>query len=368
MPLLCKQFKYNLPNNFIAISKDNLYVTYPNLDKIFSCQLLMGYYFEINTPFYPLDSTNHCSYYLLQNNLNKIEQYCSFSVINQTPGQAISLNYFYWAVTTVVPTKLQVVCLTSSYYIKLKCPVGIIFLPSACEACTNTFYLPARNSLSKEVDSSKIGNRFTNFTLEYRDIYDFALIKRLQIPNLTTNEVTKLAVEIPKMKHVTIHSLNAKLRKINKTYPWSMPDWLKIILTITSTIIGTVFIVILIYLRRSGNCVLFGKHLKKKRKSKSISQHSHDEGIVMKELKHSPDTVVSRLLSSTSTITSLKSMAQRELPQLPNVSQNLPHSNTLEPKIKKNISDPQMVQIKNPSNPGFSKKFPQRCRARLFQI
>ena len=78
------------------------------------------------------------------------------------------------------------------------------------------------------------------------------------------------------MKEVTIYSLNAKLRKINKNYPWSMPDWFKIILTITSTIIGIVFIVIMIYLRRSGNCVLFRKHLSKRKNSKSISQHSHD--------------------------------------------------------------------------------------------
>ena len=205
MPLLHKQFKYSLPNDFIAISKDNLYITYPNSDKIFSCQLSVGYYCEINTPFYPLDSTNHFNYYLLQNNLNKIEQYCLYSVINQTTDQAISLDYYYWAMTTMVPTKLQVICLTSSYYIKLKCPVVVIFLPNACEAYTNTFYLPARNSLSKEVDLRKISSRFTNCTLEYKDINDFALIKRLKIPNLTTDELIKLAAEIPKMKDVTKH-------------------------------------------------------------------------------------------------------------------------------------------------------------------
>ena len=65
----------------------------------------------------------------------------------------------------MVPTTLQVVCLTSFYYIKLKCPVDIIFLSNACEAYTNTFYLPARNSLSKEGDSRQIGSRFTSFTL-----------------------------------------------------------------------------------------------------------------------------------------------------------------------------------------------------------
>ena len=108
----------------------------------------------------------------------------------------------------MVPTKLQFIYLTSSYYIKLKCPVDIIFFPNACEAYTNTFYLPAENSLSKEVDPRKISSRFTNITLECKVIYDLALIKRLQIPNLTTDELTKLATDIPEMKDITIHSLN----------------------------------------------------------------------------------------------------------------------------------------------------------------
>ena len=155
MSPLCKQFKYNLLNAFKAISKVNLYMTYPNSDEIFSCQISAAYYCEINTPFYPQDSTNHCSYYLIQNNLNKIEQYCSFSVINQTTDQVISTNNYYWAKTTMVPTKLQVICLTSSYCIKLGYSVDIIFLCNACEAYTNTFYLHTRNSLSEEVDSTK---------------------------------------------------------------------------------------------------------------------------------------------------------------------------------------------------------------------
>ena len=83
-----------------------------------------------------------------------------------------------------------------------------------------------------------MGSRFTNFALEYKDVYDFAIIKELQIPNLTTGELTKLAMEISKIKELMIHSLNIKLRKINRNYPWSLPDWLKIVLTITSTIIG----------------------------------------------------------------------------------------------------------------------------------
>ena len=187
--------------------------------------------------------------------------------------------------------------------------------------------MPGRNSLSIKLDSRKISTRFINFTLEYKDIYDFTLIKRLQIPNLTTDELTKLAVEIPQMKDVIIHSLSAKLRKKKKNH-WLMSDWLKIILTITSTIIGTVFIVIMIYLQRSGNSMLLGKHLNKRIKSKSISQHSHHKGITMKELNCSPNSALTRPPSSTSTTLSQKSVAQRELPQLPNTSQKFSYSDT----------------------------------------
>ena len=152
----------------------------------------------------------------------------------------------------------------------------------------------------------------------------------MQIPNPTTNELTKLATEIPKMQEVTLHSLNAKLKEINSNYPWSMPDWLKIGLTITSTIVGVVFMVVMIYLRRTGNCMLLGKHLNKKSKSKSISRLPHNKGIELKELNCPQKSTMLRPLSSTSTNNSLKSMTQRELPLLSNTSEYLPDSPLLE--------------------------------------
>ena len=148
----------------------------------------------------------------------------------------------------------------------------------------------------------------------------------MQIPNITTDELTKLGTEIPEMWEVTIHSLHTKFREISRNYPWSMPDWLKIVPMITSTIIGIIFIVVMIYLRNTGNCMSSGKHLNKRRKSKSISQLSHNEGIELKELNCPQKSTVSRPLSSTSTNNSIKSMAQREPLQLPNTSQNHPDS------------------------------------------
>ena len=59
--------------------------------------------------------------------------------MNQTMDQAVSLDYYYWVITTIKPSMLQVVCLTSSYYIKLKFPINIFHILNACEDYTYTF-------------------------------------------------------------------------------------------------------------------------------------------------------------------------------------------------------------------------------------
>ena len=175
VPELHKQFRYNIPNDFIAITTNGLYITYPDLNEILSYQLSAGHYCEINNPFPPVDNIHHCSYYLPQNDDEKVRQLCSLLVMNQTTDQAVSLDYYYWAISTMKPSKLQVVCLTSSYYIKLKFPIDIIHIPDTCKAYTNTFFLPESSSLSKEIGSGKPGNQPTDFDLDYTDVPDFYL-------------------------------------------------------------------------------------------------------------------------------------------------------------------------------------------------
>ena len=68
----------------LAITTNGLYITYPDSNEILSCQLTAGHYCVINTPFYPIDNTHHCSYYLLQNNDEKVRQFCSLLVIYKT--------------------------------------------------------------------------------------------------------------------------------------------------------------------------------------------------------------------------------------------------------------------------------------------
>ena len=270
VPELQKWIRYNIPNDFIAITTNGLYITYLDSNEILSCQLSVRHYCEIYTLFYSIDNPHHCSYYLLQNNDEKVRQFCSLSVMNQTTDQAVSLDYYYWDIITMKPSKLQVICLTASYYVKLKIPLNIIHIPDACEAYTKMVFLPARNSLNKEIDSRKLGHQPTNFDLDYTDVSGFTLVRDIKIPPLTKKELENLATNIPKMAEVTVQSLSTKLQDINRNHPYTMPDWLKIMLSVTSTVIAIIIIAVIIYVKISGNCH-HGKCSQNNRKNKKTN-------------------------------------------------------------------------------------------------
>ena len=48
--------------------------------------------------------------------------------------QAVSLEHYSWAITTMKPSKLQIVSVTSSYYVKLKFPIDITHVTDDCKA------------------------------------------------------------------------------------------------------------------------------------------------------------------------------------------------------------------------------------------
>ena len=84
---------------------------------------------------------------------------------------------------------------------------------------------------------------------------DFTLVRDINIPLLAKNELEKLATNIPEMAEVTMHTLSTKLQEIDRNYPYTMPDWLKIMLTFTSTVLAIIVIVVLIYTKKSSNCL-----------------------------------------------------------------------------------------------------------------
>ena len=343
VPELHKHLRYNIPNDYIAITTNGLYIMYTDSNRILICQLSAGHCWEINTPFYPIDNTHHCSYYLLQNDDDKVRQICSLLVINQTTDQAVSLDYYYWAMTTMKHSKLQIVCLMSSYYVKFKFPVDVINVPDACEAYTNMFFLPARNTFSKEIGSRKSENQPGNFDLDYTDVSDFTLVRNINIPPLTKNELEKLATNIPDMAEVTVHTLSNKCQEINRKYPYTMPDWLKIMLTITSIVIAIIVVVVVVYAKKSGNC-LCEKHLQNNGKNRKTNLDEFKLREISKPHSISPFHPLTHRL----TANNCSSFAQRQLPQSPNTIQDQPDSSLLHgsPKERVDVHNAYPLQVK----------------------
>ena len=207
------------------------------------------------------------------------------------------------------PSKLHVVCLTSLYYVKHKLPIDIIHVPDACKAYTNMFFLPGRNSLSKEIGSKRPENQPSDFNWDHTDVSDFTLVRDINIPPLTKDELERLATNIPEMSEVTVHTLSNKLQIINSNYHYTMPDWLKIMLTVISTIIAIVVVVVVVYAKKSVNC-LSGKHLQNNKENKNTNLDETE----LKEISKPHGISTSHPSMGKLTANSCHSLAPRQLP------------------------------------------------------
>ena len=181
LPPLNKQMRHKLDHQYLAISTDRLYVTFPTAEEIFSCRMSIGSFCEINNAIYPTSAINSCEYALFMEQPTLVRKLCKIDLVNFTRDQAFSLDSQFWAILTVCPTTMQVNCLTKTYYVKLQHPLDIIFLEESCEASTVSMLLPARTILSKEVDSSQLGIRQDQLKLHYQKIQDFTIISNTRI-------------------------------------------------------------------------------------------------------------------------------------------------------------------------------------------
>ena len=150
---------------------------------------------------------------------------------------------------------------------------------------------------------------------------DFTLVRDINILPLTKDELERVATNIPEMAEVPVHMLSNKLQEINSNYPYTMPDWLKIMLTVTYFIIAIIVVVVVIYSMKSGNC-LCGKHLQHTRKNKNTNLGETE----LKEIGKPHGILTSCPLMFRLTMNSCHSLAQRQLPQLLNTIQDQPDS------------------------------------------
>ena len=129
---------------------------------------------------------------------------------------------------------------------------------SHVKASPPSMLIPARNTVTKENKLDLSIAPSENFHLQYDEITDFRALKYLDIHKLTEAEIDKLAKHLPEVSAITSPILKEEIAKINTNYPYMLPDWLKMILTIMGTLISIIIVVTILYFRKStfGRCSL----------------------------------------------------------------------------------------------------------------
>ena len=204
LPSLNKQMKHKLDYQYLAVSTDKLYVTFPTAEEIFSCRMSIGSFCEINNAIYPTSAISSCEYALFMEQSALVRKLCKVDLVNFTRDQALSLDSQFWVVLTVRPTTMQVNCLTKTYYVELQHPLDIIFLEESCEASIASMLLPSRTVLSKEIDSAQLGIRQDQLKLHYQKIQDFTIISNTPVEKLTPQQLESKASYIPEMENISI--------------------------------------------------------------------------------------------------------------------------------------------------------------------
>ena len=255
-PALKKKIKYRLDGDFMAISDNSLYITYPTNTGIFNCQLSAGSFCELKTPLYTIDSSQHCMFYLYKRDEVNIDKYCKVVFVNQTQDEAIALDNTYWVTSVLKPTKLHIICLTTTSYIfKLKVPLQVTELKPGCEAFTSNMLITPMNSIQimmrnpESNKNTKLAAQLTN--LRYSSVRDFMSMQGLTIANLTDEELQSIAEKFPEITDVTIPELNQELNAINEVYLYEFPLWEIIALTILATLLVIICVTVTIACRHT---------------------------------------------------------------------------------------------------------------------
>ena len=145
------------------------------------------------------------------------------------------------------------------------------------------------------------------------------------------------------MAEMTVQSLSIKLQYINRNYLYTMPDWLKIMFTVTSTVIAIIVIAVIIYGKKSGNCLL-GKYLQNNRKKTDLNAFE------LRKINKPHGISTSHPLTCRSTANSCHALAQIQLPQLPNTFHDQPDSPLLQHSSKgnTNVRNVQSLKLRSP--------------------
>ena len=159
---------YDLEGEYLAIGKKGMYVAIPDRESIQICIMSELGLCTMKTALYLADMVEWCLYALFQENDKKIDQYCKYQFKQTDSNYATSLGGFMSPISAVITKKLQVRCLTKTHVVDIRPPVEIVYIGNGCEGYSPHLYIPARSTLTSEINIFERGQYFLKFNAKYQ--------------------------------------------------------------------------------------------------------------------------------------------------------------------------------------------------------
>ena len=236
---------YELEGEYLAIRKKGMYVAIPDRERIQICNMSELGLCMMKTALYPADMTEWCLYTLFQENDKKIDKYCKYQFRQTNSNYATSLGGFMWAISTVITEKLQVRCLTETDVIDIRPLVEIVYIGNGCEGYSPHLYIPARSTLTSEINIFERGQYFLKFNARYRTDSEIGIWAKLKFRLQTKEEARKEVQKWAELQPMTMEYLGQKLDLIDtEKYPFELPTKALLLVLIIVTLIIVIGLVI----------------------------------------------------------------------------------------------------------------------------
>ena len=236
---------YNLEGEYLAIGKKGMYVSIPDRESIQICIMSELGLCTMKTALYPADMVEWCLYALFQENDKKIDQYCKYQFKQTDSNYATSLGGFMWAISAVITKKLQVRCLSKTHVVDIRPPVEIVYIGNGCEGYSPHLYIPARSTLTSEINIFERGQYFLKFNAKYRTDSKIGIWAKLKFRLQSKEEARKEVQKWAELQPMTMEYLGQKLDLIDtEKYPFELPTKALLLMLIIVTLIIVIGLVI----------------------------------------------------------------------------------------------------------------------------
>ena len=218
-PELKIQFTYQLEGEYLAISKDGIYVATPAKADITIYQATNGYICMMNQALYPIERIEWCIYALFERNYDKIGESCVINTKERHVNIAQSLDGYMWAVSPLQAEKIQIRCLTKTTIEMVRPPLTVLYVGNGCEAYSTNIFIPAKSELTSHDPQLTRHVFFLKFNAEYQNLTKYSMIHDLHFEQLTQQEKENLPNRLTALPPLKFNHLKKRIKPLMQNRP-----------------------------------------------------------------------------------------------------------------------------------------------------